>query len=241
MGKPVMQWITMPARQLLAVDAARRSREGNVARLIPAGVAVLNLFVGAAFEETLRWDRTGHGHASFFLVECVVYALLNISFFAARTSNVLARTRIFPLRPLDRYASTLVADLRRREVLALALSGSGCLGVIHAHAPGTALAAILLYLEMLVATGLVISTINVLVFRSPAPAATALALGGIVSVAVMVALLAFGMEDLLLPPARWAAAGVMASARGDAVEAFVNAAFIAAVGAAAALLGTRKA
>lgn len=234
-------WISPSARQLLAVDASRRSREGNIARLMPAGVAILNLFVGAACEETLRWDRTGRGHAIFFLVECVAYAALNISYFVARTSPVLTRTKIFPLGPPDRYLAALVADLRRREVAALALSAIGVLAVIHARTPWTALAATVLFLEMLVATALVISTINVLVFRSPSPAATSLVLGGLFCVAVMVVLLAFRVEDLLLPPGRWAARGVIAFAGGEPARAWFNAGYIAATGTAAALLGLRKA
>jgi hypothetical protein len=231
--------ISGAVRELLAVDAARRERRGNVARLMPAAVAVVNLFTGAAFEEPLRWDTTGRAHAAFLLLECTAYALLSISFFATRTSTVLARTRIFPLRPLDRYLTAFVADVRRPEVLALVLSGIGILAVVHAHTPLTAIAAVALSLEMFLATALLLATSSALVFRTHAPAATALALGGVLCVLCTLYILQKG--DILLPPAGWAASGMMAFARGDFSGAFAMAGLIAAAGVAAALLGGRKA
>ena len=229
------------ARELLAVDAARRERRGSVARLLPAAVAVLNLLAGAAFEEPLRWDSTGRAHAGFLLLQFSAYALLSVTFFAARTAAILARTRIYPLRPLDRYAAAFAADIRRREVLALALSGAGVLAVVHARAPLTAVAAVLLTLEMFLATGLIAATTSVLVFRTPSPGATALALGAVLCVSGAVALLLFPAEDLLLPPAGWAASGIMAFSRGDVSGGCAMAGLIAVAGAAAALLGARKA
>jgi hypothetical protein len=231
--------ISGAARELLAVDAARRERRGSVARLMPAAVGILNLFAGAAFEEPLRWDTTGRAHAAFLLLECAAYALLSISFFATRTSTVLARTVIFPLRPLDRYLAAFAADVRRREVLALVLSGIGVLAVVHARTPLTAIAAVALALEMFLAVALLLATASVLVFRTHAPAATALAVGGLLCVSGTLFLLR--TEDILLPPAGWAASGILAFARGDISGGCAMAGLIAAVGVAAALLGGRRA
>lgn len=234
--------ISRAVRQLLAVDALRRSQEGILARIIPPATAVLNLFACACFEPLLKDDPGGHYHAQFFLEQCAIYIALGISFFAGTTSIMLAKTRIFPLTPADRYAFTLASDLRRRIVIALAVSTSFFLAIVSRSEPATcALSSIAVYALLVVTTEALTATVVVAASHTSSPGATGIAIGGGLLLAVTVGLLWLGIDDLLsaLPPVSWGAAALVAASGGRTTSFLLHAGLIAATGTIAILVGRK--
>jgi len=230
-------------RALLLVDGSRRTLEGNVALVIPPVAGILNLLACASFEPSLETDATGHTLSLFFLLQTTLFIALTITHFSGQSLPVLTRSRIFPGTPADRFLFVVIVNLRRRIVLALLLSTLFFLAVVYRHTPLTAVAAIFLYGLLLCASEALLATIMLALARTPYPAASGLALGGVLCVGCSAGLLSPDPGGFLavLPPVNWAAGGVVAAAGGTVFGFFLNSTLIAATGALAAIIGSRTA
>jgi hypothetical protein len=233
--------LTTAARQLIEVDRSRQRGPGSIARVIPPAAAVGNLLFCATFEPFLRENPSGHFLSLFLLVECAVLIFLNISYFGGKTSHVLARTRIYPIAPSERFSSTIAVEIRRKLVIALVVSTGVFLAILYATSPVACACAVATYLLMAAAVELLTSTLALLLLRTPHPSASALALLGVAVLAITIGLIAFDIADLLagVPIVNWGAAGIMAGSRGDIPIALLNAGYITATGMGAGFIGSR--
>ncbi|MEW6510247.1 MAG: hypothetical protein AB1428_04745 [Bacteroidota bacterium] len=232
---------TRQTRLLLSVDASRRYREGEFARVIPPAAGIANLLLCATLEPALRSDSAGGAHLLFVFLESGLIAALNIVYFAGLTSDILDRTRIFPLRPIDRYTCTLVAELRRHLTLGVVLSAAAFCVVLHGATILSGFIAAGIFLLVAVVVELSVSSCALLVRRMRQPSAAALGIAAAVLAAACVGLLVFDIPALLasLPPVRWGAQGLLAAGRGEAGDALLNALYLTAWGGCAAIIGTR--
>jgi hypothetical protein len=229
--------------RILAVDRSRQARGGVLAVVVPFAVAILNLFLCASIETGVRTDSRGYFISLFLFMQATMIVALNISFFVRNTAPLLARIRIFPVSPLERYVASVAIELRRYTFLAILVSTCVFFLILYRSAPATPIAPTGVYLLFVASIQFSTSTIAILVVRTRYPAASALAIAGCALTAASVGVLSFGLDHLVqgVPLVRWATMGILASTEGQASGVAGASALLAGTACLAALIGGRYA
>ena len=233
----------LASRTRLLLDASRTqfAARGEFSRLVPPGVAVLNLFACAAIEGQIRSDLTGHIHALFYLCEGLMYIALTIGYFSRSSFGLLEKCRLFPLNAPSRFWFAVVANVRRPIVLALVASSAFFLIVIHRH--DTALLGVSLVGLMLTFFSLemTVATLCLTLSRTSFPGAAGLGAATLYVVGVLCASLLLPGGSLLgaIPPVCWAAAAVREAGVGTGSSVLINLLLTALWGTGATAFGLR--
>ena len=180
-------------------------------------MAILNLFFCANFERYLKNDFGGYYLSMFLFLECTIYVVVSSLSFVTTSAEILERTRVFPIAPVERLLFVVMSNLRRPMILALMASTVFFVVIAYPNTFWNALASIFLIVVLMCLTETLLSTILLaLARRSIAPGST-FALFGFFFLAFLVSSLVFHVESILenIPTIKWATAGILAGSSGE--------------------------
>jgi hypothetical protein len=228
-------------RLLLDVSRAKFATRGEFSRLVPPGVAVLNLFACAAIEGQIRSDSTGHAHALLYLCEGLMYIALSIGYFSRSSFGLLDKCRVFPLTAPSRFWFAIVANVRRPIILGLVASSAFFLIVVHRHDAALLMVSLVGLMLIFFSLEMTVATLCLTLSRTPYPGAAGLGTATLYVVGVLCASLLQPGGDLLgaIPPVCWVATAVREAGAGTGVSVLSNLVLAALWGTGAAAIGLR--
>ena len=207
MGEKVIGEAT---RHLLQVDRERSFLMREASRLVPAVLAIANLFFSASYEHSLRNDLTGYSLSVFLFIQGIIFFAVSSGYYVSRSEEILLKTRIFPTTPWSRFVFVSLSNLRRPLNIALWGTDVFALAVLYRHSfPGLLAAPVFLTLYFAAIQGA--TSLVFLVFtRTGHPVSGLAAVGGLVAFGMLVGSIVFRVDSLLavVPLVAWTAEGI---------------------------------
>jgi hypothetical protein len=232
--------MSTPASLLYAV-AWKRSDSYRTRKLYPAAAGILNLFFCATFERYLANDEAGFYLATFLILQSILYCLVSSFNFTTILSDVLTRTRIFPLTARDRFHFVLRSSMSRP--LHWALVATNCFFLViqfHDAIDGDILV-VTIFLLLILNAELFLATLQSVLVRKSIPIGTVFILIGTLLFLTIVIAFVFHAQNLVLafPPVRWTVLGILAAAHGSYTHTAMNGLWLAVLATAVYYIGRK--
>jgi hypothetical protein len=213
---------------LLYHVAAKRHQSYRSLRLYPAAAGILNLFLCATFEQLLDADATGLFLAVFLFVEVSLYMTVSTFSFNTSLTDILDRTRIFPLSSRERLHFVLRSSLTKPLQIALVATTSFALIIQYHNSFGGAISATTLFLLLVLNAEVYLSSLLMVLCRKSISPGVVFVVIPSVFLFVIIGALLFKEEALVfsLPHMRWTVEGILAAVHGDFGIALGNAVWL---------------
>lgn len=230
------------ARHLLSVDAVRHHSYRRQ-RLYPMAAALLNLFFCASFERYLSNDAGGFYLSLFLLLEATVYSLFTLTHFFSVSFEILSKSRIFPVTPVDRLLFVIVSDLRLPMVIAFVTTTTFFLVILFRDTFWSAFSTVVILALLFVTLEVFLSTVMLTFTRRSLSPAGIVVMLLFVLFSALTGSLVFRYETLIssIPFIRWTADGMIAAAHGEAGGVMSSMAWLASTAGVVLLLGRKLA
>lgn len=225
---------------LLTVERQRNTGY-RITRLYPAAAAILNLFFCAYFEQYLKDDVSGYYLSLFLFLEALLYAVVSTTNFFTVSQEILSKSRIFPVTPSARLLFVLASNFRRPVALALVGSNVFFIIVLLRHSFPHTLVAALLFVAMIVAVEVLLTTATLILQRRSVPTTGAVALLTFLLLACLIGVVVFHVESLLrgIPLVGWTTNGILAARAGTTLTSLPNLSWLVLLALAGLALGRR--
>jgi hypothetical protein len=220
----MLSLLTIPLRLISVEKQKNTSVQGRV-RIFPLVFACMNIFFCGFFDQYLQNDLDGHYLWLFFFVQSAIGILFSIGFFKQIVEEILSKTCIFPLSTLDRFNYLLFNNLRRTLSAVWLLTTSLFLIVLYHREPITCIAAVIIFVLMVIALEALVDAALLMLRRSSRTIASAGIFALFLGFGMLVSSVVFHFHTVLreAPLVSWAAEGILAMQRSDLVSFGFNA------------------
>ncbi len=201
------------ARSLLAVSRSNHSPS----LLLPAAVALTNLFFCAFFENPIKDDPDGRTLSLFLFIQGSAILILTLAHLASTGAELLRKSLVMPVTPAARLAFAALSSARQPVLLAMVLSDVFFLLVLY-HQSIAAFLLIPLLAALMAADIIALTALaSVAAIRRSRPPTilAAYCILGILGIVLLALVFRMPASFGVFPPMSWTARGITAIAAGE--------------------------
>ncbi len=205
--------ITPDTLRLLHIDDERALTQKDTTRLVPAAIAVTNLFFSAYFEQFLRDDPSGHSLSLFLFIQGAVFLGIGAGYYLSRTEEILRKCRIFPTTPWSRFVFVAASNLRRPLCIALWSTNVFVLALLYRHSVAGLIGVPVFVTLYLLGIQAALALAFLAMTRAGYAVSGAAAVTSCVLFGILIGSVVFNVESLLslVPLVSWTARGILAT------------------------------